>query len=381
MGSNVGSASLDWARLKRGRDAYVERLNGIYARNLEASGVERIEGFGRFVEPRVIEVNGRRIGAEHVLIATGGRPTIPDVPGAELGITSDGFFELNERPERVVVVGGGYIGVELAGIFRALGSDVTLLLRNETLLRKFDVSLQEALTHEMNRSGINIASCIHLEDVVRGPDGLTLEGKHGEKLGAFDCLIWAIGRTPNTDRMEIERAGVALDKDGHIQVDEWQSTSQDRVYAVGDVIGHHQLTPVAIAAGRRLADRVFGGQADAKLAYDNIPTVVFSHPPLGTVGLTEDEAVERWGHDGVEIATSRFTNLYHAVTERRTASVVKLVMVGRERKIVGIHVIGIAADELIQGFAVALRMGATKADLDHTVAIHPTAAEELVTLR
>lgn len=382
FGFELGPARLDFQKLKQNRDAYVTRLNGIYARNLETSGVERITGFGSFVEPHVIEVGTRRLRAKHVLIATGGRPTRLNLPGAELGITSDGFFELEAQPKRVAIVGGGYIGVELGGIFRALGSEVTMVLRGETLLARFDDTLREVLAQEMMSAGISIVNCVHLTHVVREPDEtLTFHGKERESLGGFDCVLWAVGRTPNTDRIGIERAGVQLDPSSHIRVDEWQNTNVEGIYAAGDVIGHHQLTPVAIAAGRRLADRVFGGQADARLDYENIPTVVFSHPPIGTVGLTETEASLRFGRESVAVKSSRFISLYHAVTERKTASVVKLVTVGQSEKIVGIHVIGIGADELIQGFAVALGMGAHKSDLDRTVAIHPTAAEELVTLR
>jgi glutathione reductase (NADPH) len=380
-GFDVDVGGFDWAKLKAGRDAYVERLNGIYARNLEGSGVTRISGFARFVAPRTVEVSGERHGAEHVLVATGGRPRVPQLPGAEHGITSDGFFELFARPAKVAIVGAGYIAAELAFVLALLGSDVTLLLRHQELLRRFDVSLRETLMREMTSHGINVLSCIHLERVERVTDGtLTLVGSTGERLSGIDTLIWAIGRDPCTLGLGLDLAGVELDAGGHVEVDEWQATSARGVYAVGDVTGRWPLTPVAIAAGRRLADRLFGGEPTARLDYELIPSVVFTHPPIGTVGLTEDEARDRWG-DAVRIHASRFTSLYHAVTARRTASVVKLVTVGPDEKVVGVHVIGIGADELIQGFAVAVRMGATKADFDRTVAIHPTAAEELVTLR
>lgn len=382
FGFDVQAAPVDFATLKRRRDEYVVKLNEIYARNLEASGVTRVTGWARFVEPHVIEVEGRKIRAEHVLIATGGRPTLPDIAGVELGITSDGFFELDQRPDNVAIVGGGYIGVELAGIFRALGCEVTLVLRGEYLLSRFDPALRDVLTEEMLRAEINIVNCVNLTHLRRESDGsLAFHGDARESVGGFDCVVWAIGRSPNTDALALERAGIALDATGHIVTDEWQNTNVAGIYAVGDVIGHHQLTPVAIAAGRRLSDRLFGGQADSRLDYENIPTVVFSHPPIGTVGLTEEEANQRFGRDLVRVRSSRFTNLYHAITQRKTATLVKLVTVGVREQVVGIHVIGIGADELIQGFAVALRMGATKHDLDRTVAIHPTAAEELVTLR
>jgi glutathione reductase (NADPH) len=381
FGFDVDVAGFDWQKLKSGRDAYVDRLNGIYARNLEQSGVEHLAGRARLAGPGRVEVGGESIEAEHVLLATGGRPRVPSVPGAELGITSDGFFALTQRPKRVAIVGAGYIAVEIAGVLAALGSEVTLLLRREQMLRRFDVSLRETLESEMTKAGVNVLSCIHLCEVALGDDGtLALNSTSGESISGVDCLIWAIGRDPNTQDLGLETVDVETDDEGHVVVDDWQATSQKGIYAVGDVTGRWQLTPVAIAAGRRLADRLFGGQPDAKLDYENIPTVVFSHPPIGTVGLTEDEARDRWG-DAVKVYASRFTNLYHAVTTRRTASLVKLVTVGRDEKVVGVHAIGIGADEMMQGFAVAVRMGATKADFDRTVAIHPTAGEELVTLR
>jgi glutathione reductase (NADPH) len=380
-GFDVDVAGFDWSKLKAGRDAYVERLNGIYARNLEGSRVTTIHGRGRFVAPREVEVAGERHAAEHVLIATGGRPRVPEVVGAELGITSDGFFALPARPARVAIVGAGYIAVELAGVLAALGSEVNLLLRHQELLRRFDITLRETLMHELTAHGINVLSCIHLARVERDGEGsLSLLGSMGERLSGIDALIWAIGRDPNSDGLGLDLAGVATDDAGHVQVDEWQDTSVQNVHAVGDVTGKWPLTPVAIAAGRLLADRLFGKVPGARLDYECIPSVVFSHPPIGTVGVTEDEARERWG-DAVKVYSSRFTNMYHALTARRSASVVKLVTVGPDQKIVGVHVIGIGADEMIQGFAVAVRMGATKADFDRTVAIHPTAAEELVTLR
>lgn len=371
----------DWASLVRRRNAYVERLNGIYARNLEVDGVERIDGWARFAAPRVVVVGERELRSEHVLIATGGRPRVPDIRGAELGITSDGFFALAERPERVAVVGGGYIAVELAGILRSLGSEVSIFLRSERLLRRFDPMLREVLIEEMTQRGISFEVCHEIERIERGENGaLRCVSNQGVSHDGFDCLLWAIGRKPSTEDLGLEHAGVERDAEGHVRVDEFQNTSGEGVYAVGDVTGRWPLTPVAIAAGRRLADRLFGGEPDARLDYEFIPTVIFSHPPIGTVGMTEDEARDQHASD-VKVYTSRFTNLYHAVTEHRSRTAIKLVTVGAKERVVGVHVIGTAADEMIQGFAVAVKMGATKADLDRTVAIHPTAAEELVTMR
>ncbi|MCA9631861.1 MAG: glutathione-disulfide reductase [Myxococcales bacterium] len=386
-GFDLGAVpALDWARIKQKRDAYVERLNAIYARNLDNDGVRHLDGWGRLEGPSEVVVEStrgsERLSARHVLIATGGRPRLPGLPGEELGITSDGFFELESLPKHVAVVGAGYIAVELAGIFNALGSEVTLLIRREQLLGGFDSMLRDTLMEEMLKAGVNIETCIHLQSVNRNEQGkLELRGAGGEELGGFDRLIWAIGRDPNTRDIGLDRAGVEVRADGVIPVDDFQNTNVPGVYAVGDVIGKWELTPVAIAAGRRLADRLFAGQGDARLEYEEIPTVVFSHPPIGTVGMTEEQAHELYGMSGVRCYTTRFTNMYHAVTERKTVTAMKLVTIGAKEKVAGIHVIGMGADEMIQGFAVALRMGATKADLDRTVAIHPTASEELVTLR
>lgn len=382
-GLDVRHEPLDWGRLKRGRDAYVARLNAIYARNLAGDSVELVVGRGRLVAPGVVEVTGgRRLAAEHVLIATGGRPELPALAGVELGITSDGFFELDAQPRSVAIVGAGYIAVELAGVFRALGSNVTLLVRHEQVLRRFDAMLRDHLMDALVESGVTIATCIGLERLERTDAGdLCLVGTEGRRIGGLDQVLWAIGRVPSSEGLGLRELGVALDARGHVQVDALQSTNVPGIHAVGDVTGRWMLTPVAIAAGRRLADRLFGGEPEAHLDYTSIPSVVFSHPPIGTVGLTEDEAHATYGEDGVKVYSTRFTDSYHNVTTRRPRTAMKVVTVGRDERVVGIHVIGRGADELIQGFAVAVRMGARKVDLDRTVAIHPTAAEELVTLR
>lgn len=381
-GFGVAPAELDFPTLVEKRNAYVARLNEIYARNLAEAGVEHIRGFARFHSPHVVSVDAESVGADHVVIATGGRPRVPDLPGAEHGITSDGFFELTRRPDRVAIVGAGYIAVELAGMLRSLGAQVTLILRGEHLLRSFDSLIRDALMEELSHAGISIVPCAELERIEPAADGsLRLVGGGGLGFEGIDCLLWATGRAPATTNLGLELAGVALDEDGHVVVDEWQNTNVERVYAIGDVTGKVQLTPVAIAAGRQLADRIFGGQPTAKLDYRNVPTVVFSHPPIGAVGLTESEARELYGQDGVKVYTTTFRNMYHALTERRPKTAMKLVTAGPRERVVGVHVFGLGADEMLQGFAVALKMGATKADLDATVAIHPTAAEELVTLR
>jgi len=380
-GFDVGPVKLDFARLREGRDRYVRFLNEIYEKNLDAEGVERIQGYAKFVDAHTLDVGGRRLSAEHVLIATGGKPRIPSIPGAEHGLTSDGFFEVAALPERVAIVGGGYIAAELSGVLRQLGSEVSVLLHHGEPLRGFDPMLRTELIGHMRESGIDVRLWCEATRVDGSRGALYVETQSGQRLGAFDTVVWAIGRSPNTSGIGLESVGVSLDAEGHVIVDDLQSTSVPGLHAVGDVTGRLQLTPVAVAAGRRLADRLFGGQPEAHIDYENVPTVVFSHPPIGTVGLGEEAARAAYGEFEVKVYERRFTNLYHALTTRKPKTTVKLVTVGRDERVVGIHVIGLAADELIQGFAVALRMGAKKADLDRTIAIHPTAAEELVTLR
>jgi glutathione reductase (NADPH) len=369
----------DWKALKERRDAYVARLNGIYEGNLAKSGVELVRGWGRLLPGRCVEVDGRRLVGERVVLATGGRPRRPAIPGAQLGLDSDGFFALDYRPERVTVVGGGYIGLELAGVFAALGSAVTLVVRSPTVLRSFDPLLIEAATEGLKALDVTLHLSCELTALRRGADGrFEVELGNGDALVGQDAVIWAIGRDPVTDCID---PAVRRNADGFIEVDEYQQTSVPGVFAVGDLTGRAPLTPVAIAAGRRLADRIWGGMTGRKLSYENIPTVVFSHPPLATVGLTEPAARERFGDAGVKVYRSSFVPMYHAFTDARPRTHMKLVTVGPEERIVGIHLAGRGVDEILQGFAVAVRMGATKRDFDDTVAIHPTAAEELVTMR
>ncbi len=380
-GFSVPGRSFDWARLKAARDAYVHRLNGLYERSLADSGVDYIPGCARFVDSRTVEAGDARYTAEHIVIATGGRPVVPDVEGADLGITSDGFFELESQPRQVVVVGAGYIAVELACMLNALGSEVNMVMRREVLLAGFDNMLREALMEEMENAGVSFHTNVTPEAVTRAGDGrLSLAGRGGLRLDGADCLIWATGREPNTAGLDLRVTGVAVDEQGFVPTDPYENTKVAGLYAVGDVTGKIALTPVAIAAGRRLADRLFGGMAERRLSYENVPTVVFSHPPVGTVGLTEEQARDRHG-DAVKVYQAGFTPMVHALGEGTVRSAMKLVTVGREERVAGCHIIGPGADEMLQGFAVAVAMGARKRDLDDTVAIHPTSAEELVTMR
>ena len=379
-GFNVTGGGNDWQVLKRKRDAYVLRLNGIYERNLSAKGVAYLRGAARFLSKDVVEVNGERLTARHIVIATGGRAVVPELPGAELGITSDGFFSLEQRPARVAIVGSGYVACELAGAFHDLGSGVELFIRQDHLLTSLDAMLGKSLMREMRDQGIEIHQHV-VPAGVRGQSGRkTLTAADGREFSGFDCLLWAVGRSANVTGLDLDRAGIAIDDGDFVATDGFQNTNVPGVYAIGDVTGRAALTPVAIAAGRRLSDRLFGGKTDRRLEYSMIPTVVFTHPPIGTVGASEAEARAQYG-DAVKVYVADFTPMYHAMTTRKTHTDMKLVCVGPEQRIVGCHVIGAGADEMLQGFAVAIRMGATKRDFDDTVAIHPTSAEEMVTMR
>ena len=379
-GFNVTVGDNDWAALKRKRDAYVLRLNGIYARNLGAKGVAHVRGAARFLDKNTVEVNGERLSARHIVIATGGRAIVPKLPGADQGITSDGFFSLEQRPARVAIAGSGYVACELAGAFHALGSEVELFIRKDHLLTSFDVMLGKSLMREMRDQGIVIHEHVVPARVHERSGLKTLTAADGRDFSGFDCLLWAVGRTANLTGLDLNKAGVAVDDCEYVVTDGFQNTNVPGVYAIGDVTGRAALTPVAIAAGRRLSDRVIGGKTDSRLEYSMIPTVVFTHPPIGTVGASEAEARAQYG-DGVKVYIADFTPMYHALTARKTRTDMKLVCAGPEQRIVGCHVIGTGADEMLQGFAVAIRMGATKRDFDDTVAIHPTSAEEFVTLR
>lgn len=375
-----GGAALDHGLLGAATRTHVSKLNQLYGAHLDEEGVEVVRGSAKFVAPGVVEVGGRRYAGKHVLIATGAVALVPSIPGAELGKTSDDWFELEAVPRRLLVLGGGYIAVELAGIARSLGSDVTLACRQALPLARFDSLVRETLALELSRAGVRLESNWATAALERTPSGLRALGADGRELSEFDMVLWATGRAANTAGLGLENAGVGLDGNGFVVIDDFQNTTMAGTYAVGDVTARPQLTPVAIAAGRSLADRLFGNRPESQIDYDGIPTAVFTHPPIGCVGMTEEQARAMFGED-VRVYVTRFTGLYHAVTNRKPVTAMKLVVTGAEERILGIHAIGLGADELIQGFAVAYRMGAHKSDLDRTMAIHPTAAEELVTLR
>ena len=380
-GFDVTINKFDFATLKANRQAYIDRIHGSYERGFDSNGVERVYEYARFVDPHTVEVAGERYTAPHILIATGGHALYPNIPGSEYGITSDGFFELDEVPKRTAVIGAGYIAVEVAGVLNALGSDTHLFVRKDRPLRTFDKDIVDVLVDEMAKSGPTLHTHANATEVVKNADGsLTISFDNGETI-TVDCLIWAIGRAANTSGFGLEKTGVKLTEKGTIYSDEFENTSVPGIYALGDVTGKLDLTPVAVKAGRQLSERLFNNKADAKLDYTDVATVVFSHPVIGSVGLTEEKAIAKYGAENIKIYKSSFTPMYTALGDNRQPSTMKLVTLGEDEKIIGLHGIGYGVDEMIQGFSVAIKMGATKADFDNTVAIHPTGSEEFVTMR
>ena len=380
-GFDVTINKFDFATLKANRQAYIDRIHGSYERGFDSNGVERVYEYARFVDPHTVEVAGERYTAPHILIATGGHALYPNIPGSEYGITSDGFFELDEVPKRTAVIGAGYIAVEVAGVLNALGSDTHLFVRKDRPVRTFDKDIVDVLVDEMAKSGPTLHTHANATEVVKNADdSLTISFDNGETI-TVDCLIWAIGRAANTSGFGLEKTGVKLTEKGTIYSDEFENTSVPGIYALGDVTGKLDLTPVAVKAGRQLSERLFNNKADAKLDYTDVATVVFSHPVIGSVGLTEEKAVAKYGAENIKVYKSSFTPMYTALGDNRQPSTMKLVTLGEDEKIIGLHGIGYGVDEMIQGFSVAIKMGATKADFDNTVAIHPTGSEEFVTMR
>ena len=380
-GFDVTINKFDFATLKANRQAYIDRIHGSYERGFDSNGVERVYEYARFVDPHTVEVAGERYTAPHILIATGGHALYPNIPGSEYGITSDGFFELDEVPKRTAVIGAGYIAVEVAGVLNALGSDTHLFVRKDRPLRTFDKDIVDVLVDEMAKSGPTLHTHANATEVVKKvDDSLTISFDNGETI-TVDCLIWAIGRAANTSGFGLEKTGVKLTEKGTIYSDEFENTSVPGIYALGDVTGKLDLTPVAVKAGRQLSERLFNNKADAKLDYTDVATVVFSHPVIGSVGLTEEKAIAKYGAKNIKVYKSSFTPMYTALGDNRQPSTMKLVTLGEDEKIIGLHGIGYGVDEMIQGFSVAIKMGATKADFDNTVAIHPTGSEEFVTMR
>lgn len=380
-GYTIGETSFDFKTLRKNREAYIERSRQAFSNNFNRNGVDYIEGYARFVDKNTVEVNGEHIRAKHIVIATGSYAFVPNVPGSELGGTSDDVFAWEELPESVSIIGAGYIAVELAGVLHALGVKTDLFVRKGGPLRGFDQGIVEVLVEEMKKNGQPLHTHKVPQKLEKLDNGdIQIHFEDGTT-HTSQKVIWAVGRKANVQQLKLEAAGVELTERGFIQVDEYQNTTTPGIYALGDVSGEKELTPVAIKAGRTLAERLFNGKTDAKMDYELIPTVVFSHPAIGSIGLTQEQAEAKYGTENIKVYQSTFAGMYSAITVHRQMTKLKLITLGEEEKVIGLHGIGEGIDEMIQGFAVAVKMGATKADFDATVAIHPTASEEFVTMR
>ncbi|MEK9575745.1 MAG: glutathione-disulfide reductase [Gammaproteobacteria bacterium] len=375
FGFDISINDFSWTKLKDGRENYINGINEWYDGYLEKLGIDYFHGFGKLIDKNTISVNGENLTADTIVLSPGGEPSVPKIEGAKYGITSDGFFELNELPKRVAVVGGGYIGVELAGVLNSLGSEVSLFVRSQKLLNGFDELIQSSLENDYREHGIKIEFGTSIDKISKDK---TLHTNKGDFSG-YEQIIWTVGRDPLTQHLGLENAGVKTDQRGFILTNKFQKTNIGNIYALGDATGRAPLTPVAIAAGRRLSDRLYNNMKNRRLSYENIPTVVFTHPPIGTIGMTEEEARKKFKN--VKVYQSQFTPMADALSDHKTTTALKLVCVNNNEKVVGCHIMGHGADEMLQGFAVAIKMGATKKQFDDTVAIHPTSAEELVTMR
>jgi glutathione reductase (NADPH) len=379
FGWSSGEPQFDWPTLIANKNREIQRLNGIYRNLLVNSGVTLLEGHARLTGPHEVEINGQRHSARHILIATGGWPQVPDIPGKELAITSNEAFFLEQLPKRVLVVGGGYIAVEFASIFHGLGARTSLLYRKDLFLRGFDGAVRKHLKEELEKKGLDLQFNTDIARIERQADGSLLASlKDGRQL-ATDCVFYATGRRPMLDNLGLESVQVSLDDKGFILVNEQFETSEPSILALGDVIGRVQLTPVALAEGMAVARRLFKPDEYRKVDYSLIPTAVFSLPNIATVGLTEEQAREQ-GHE-VKVFESRFRPMKLTLTEGQERTLMKLVVDGQNDKVLGCHMVGPESGEIVQGLAVALKAGATKRIFDETLGIHPTAAEEFVTMR
>ena len=379
FGWSLGEANFDWATLIANKDREIQRLNGIYRNLLVNSGVTLMEGHAKLTGPHEVEVNGQRHTAKHILIATGGWPQIPEIPGHEHAISSNEAFFLNTLPKRVLVVGGGYIAVEFAGIFHGLGAQTSLLYRGEMFLRGFDGAVRKHLHEELTKRGMDVQFNADIERIDKQPDGsLKATLKDGRELIA-DCVFYATGRRPMLDNLGLEHTGVKLDERGFVEVDDLYQSAEPSILAIGDVIGRVQLTPVALAEGMAVARRLFKPEQYRPVDYQMIPTAVFSLPNIGTVGLSEEQAIEA-GHK-VQIFESSFRPMKLTLTECQERTLMKLVVDADTDKVLGCHMVGPEAGEIVQGLAIALKAGATKQHFDETIGVHPTAAEEFVTMR
>ncbi|PID66695.1 MAG: glutathione-disulfide reductase [Gammaproteobacteria bacterium] len=374
------SPALNYSTFTDKRDRFIEKLNAIYQNGLDNARIDVVKGYAKFVDKQTVAVGDKHYTARHIIIAVGGEPLIPDIDGAECGMDSDDFFALRQLPHSMAIAGAGYVAVELAGVLNALGVETHLIVRKNRFLKQVDDDINTVLTEQMQKDGVHIHFTTRIESVSDDSNRLLLNLSTGKAL-VVEKLLWAIGRTPMTDAIGLHNTRVQTRQNGSIIVDEQQNTTQPGIYAIGDITGQPPLTPAAIEAGRQLAERLFNGKRDAKADFTYVPTVIFSHPAIGTVGLTERQAAAKYGKEKVRVYQSTFNPLLRSMTEHKVPTRMKMVCLGKQQTVVGLHLIGDFIDEVIQGFAVAVQMGATKADFDKTLAIHPTSGEELVTLR
>ena len=377
FGWTVPEATHDWGSLIAAKDKELDRLHQIYINMLNNAKVQIIDGRGVVVDPHTVEVNGKRYTAENILVATGGWPETPKLPGIEHVISSNEALDLKERPRRIVIVGGGYIAVEFAGIFNGFGSEVVEIIRQPELLRGFDEDLRTHLSGEMRIRGLDIRGNTQVERIDKTGAGYTVTTTAGAKIET-DCVMYATGRAPNTKGLGLAELGVAMEPNGAVKVDEWQRTSVKSIYAVGDVTDRINLTPVAIAESRAIAETLYNNNP-IRMDHHDVPSAVFSQPPIGTVGLTEEQARKQYGE--VDIYQARFKPMKNTLSGRDERTFMKLVVDARSDRVVGCHMLGPDAPEIIQGLAIAIKCGATKKQFDATVGIHPSAAEEFVTMR
>lgn len=374
----VGSAKFNWSRFKQQSDNYIARLNQIYKDNLIKSGVTLIQGLAKFLSPNQIAVNGQTYTASHIILATGGKPIIPAINNANLGLTTDDFFNLTEAPANVAIVGGGYIACELSGVMQKLGSNCHLIVRKDRVLRQLDPEISQELQNQMIKDGVKLHLNQSIQQIEQKNNKIHITTDNNQEI-TVDCLIWATGRNPNIENLDLEKAGIEI-KNGFIAIDQYQQTNIKGIYAIGDITNQPALTPVAIKAGRTLADRLFNNQPNAKLDTNNIPTVIFTHPPIAAIGLNEAQARNSFGDD-IKVYHQQFTPMSQAFLLNKNKTIIRLICRASDEKILGLQMIGESSNEILQGFAVSIKMGAHKYDFDNTVAIHPTIAEELVTIK
>jgi len=378
-GFDVTSQDFDFSTFVANRDNYIQRLRQLYQQGLDQNGVQVVFGLARLKNQQEVVVNGESYIGKHILLATGGAPVIPEIPGAEYGLTSNDFFDMRELPKKVAIIGSGYVAVELAGVLSHFQVETHLIYRHDHVLRSFDRETVSHLEELYRKEGLHLHPYQEVQSVKKQSQGYQLNLSDGSFL-QVDLFIWAVGRKPMTDSLGLETTGVRVNEQGYIQVDEYQNTKVAGIYALGDLTCQPHLTPVAIKEGRQLSERLFNHQVDAKADLTYVPTVVFSHPPLGTVGLSEEEARQKYPDELITVYTSQFNPMRYALLSHKLPAFFKLVCVGKKEQVIGLHGVGEGMDELLQGFAVAMGLGATKADFDRTIAIHPTAAEEFVTM-